>query len=246
MLVKGHPQFETQDDDGIGYGIPPIPEWQLEPSALLEESDWLGLDIDFAVWNVFVRLRAVFQRAQRTPLSTTRLHDLTCFVVHRLLLSATPDTLNRQSLTVSECIRYGIILYMFITQGPTYFSHAVILDALVDRFAEHVNRLGSIPRVLVIHGSLDLWLLAIGMVASAGTAKYHWFAERAQATFTSLHLGSWDEALVRIKSVLWLDTPHGEDIFRPHWDAFLGVSNQSTPAELTMCLSPTNTTGIIP
>lgn len=244
MLVMGHPQFETQDDDGIGYGIPPIPEWQLEHGALLKQPDWLGLDIDFAVWNVFFRLRTIFQRAQRTPLSTTRLHDLTCFVVHRLLSSAPADTMHTQSSTCSECIRYGIILYMFITQGPTYFSHAVILDALVDRFMEHVDRLGSIPRVLVIHGSLDLWLLAIGMVASSGTAKYQWFAEKAQATFTSLHMGSWDEVLARIKSVLWLDTPRGESIFRPHWDAFLGLSNRSAPTELAISL--TSASGLIP
>lgn len=244
MLVMGHPQFETQDDDGVGYGIPPIPEWQLEPGALLEKSDWLDLDIDFPVWNVFVRLRAVFQRAQRTPLSTTRLHDLTCFVVHRLLQSGVPDTVDKQSSTVSECIRYGIILYMLITQGPTYFSHTVILDALVERFVEHVGELGTIPRVLVIHGSLDIWLLAIGMVASAGTPRYQWFAERAQATFDSLHIGSWDDALARIESVLWLHTPQGEGLFRPHWDAFLGTSNQSAAATLTLRFSPA--TGMIP
>lgn len=244
MLVMGHPQFETQDDNGIGDGIPPIPEWQLEPRTLLDQSDWLGLDMDFALWNVFFHLRAICQRAQRTPLSTTRLHDLTCFVVHRLLLSGVPDGLDKQSATVSECMRHGIVLYMFITQGPTYFSHAVILDALVDRFLENVDRLGSIPRVLVIHGSLDLWLLAIGMVASAGTAKYQWFAERAQATFISLQIGSWEEVLARIKSVLWLDTPHGEGLFRPHWDVFLGLSDHLMTAELAIRLTPG--TGIIP
>src|SRR5690606_38116365 len=120
----------------------------------------------------------------------------------------------------------------------------VILDSIVDRLMEHVQKLGSIPRVLVIHGSLDLWLIAIGMVASTATAKYRWFAEKAQATFTSLYMGSWNQVLARIKSVLWLDTPRGESVFRPHWDAFLVRPNRSISAELAIRSTPAS--GIIP
>jgi hypothetical protein len=223
MLIMGHPQFETQDDVGIGDGIPPIPEWQLDSTALHDDlSELSSIDIENPVRNVFARLRNVFQRAQRIPFPTTRLHDLTCFVVHRLLLSAS-DTANPQSSPITECIRYAIILYMFIIQGLTYYSHAVIFNTIVTRFMEHLKQLESTP---CIYDSLDVWLLAIGMGASTGTTHYRWFMERAWAMAASLQLGNWNDALARIKRVLWLETLQGEDIFRPHWDAILSAANQ--------------------
>ncbi|KAJ5553489.1 hypothetical protein N7494_002867 [Penicillium frequentans] len=91
MLIMGHPQFDTQDDVGLGDGIPCIPEWQLDPTALNDLSGFNNIDVDYDVWNVFIRLRSVLERSQRMPFSPTQLHDLTCFVVHRLLLS-TPNT----------------------------------------------------------------------------------------------------------------------------------------------------------
>ncbi|OKL62738.1 hypothetical protein UA08_01130 [Talaromyces atroroseus] len=234
ILIMGHPEFETQDDVGIGDGIPPIPEWQLDSTALHDDlSELISIDVDYAVRNVFIRLRYVFQRAQRIPFSTIRLHDLTCFVVHRLLLSAS-DTANPRSSPITECIRYAIILYMFIIQGPTYYSHAVILNTTVTRFIEHLKQLESTPRA---YDSLDVWLLAIGMVASTGTAHYRWFMETARAMAASLQLGNCNDALVHIKCVLWLGTLQGEDIFRPHWDAILSAANRPGPPDLTTQLS---------
>jgi multisubunit Na+/H+ antiporter MnhF subunit len=238
MLIMGHPQFETQDDVGIGDGIPPIPEWQLDPTALHDDlSEFNSIDVDSTVKNVFLRLRNVFQRAQRIPFPTTQLHDLTCFVVHRLLLSAS-ETTNPQSSPSTECIRYAIILYMFVIHGPTYYSHAVILNTVVTRFMEHLKQLESIPRV---YDSLDVWLLAIGIVSSTGTIHYQWFMERARAMDASLALGNWDDALKRIKSILWLETLQGEDIFRPHWDAILSAVSQPAPPDFTVCVSPSST-----
>lgn len=234
MLIIGHPQFETQDDVGIGDGIPPIPEWQLDSTAPYDDlSELSSISVDYAVRNVFIRLRNIFQRAQRIPFPNTRLHDLTCFVVHRLLLSAS-DTVIPQS-PITECVRYAIILYMFIIQGPTYYSYAVILNTIVTRFIEHLKQLKSTPRV---YNSLNVWLLAIGMVASTGTTHYQWFIERARAMAASLQLGNWKDALVRIKSVLWLETLKGEDIFQPHWDAILSTMNQPGPLDFTVCVSP--------
>ncbi|RHZ70737.1 hypothetical protein CDV55_107951 [Aspergillus turcosus] len=222
LLIKGHPQFETQDDVGIGDGIPPIPEWQLDMTVLPDRIQELScLDIDYSVWNVFIRLLNAFQRAQYTPFPPARLHDLTCFVVHRLLFSA-PGMSSPQSSPVSECIRYAIILYMFTIQGPTYYSHAVILNMIVGRFMEHLTRLYSTPHV---PGSLDLWLFSNGLVASSGTPLYRWFSQRAGALATELQMTSWDEVLIRIKSILWLGTAHAEGIFRLHWDAILDGAN---------------------
>ena len=237
MLIMGHPQFETQDDVGIGDGMPPIPEWQLDSTAVRDDlSELDNIDVDYAVRNVFIRLRNVFQRAQRIPFATTRLHDLACFVVHRLLPSAS-DTVTPQSSLITECIRYAVILYMFIIQGPTYYSHEVILNSIVTRFVEYLIQLQATPRV---YDSLDVWLFAVGIVASTGTIHYQWFRERARAMTASLWLGTWDDALVLIKSVLWLDTPQGEDIFRSSWDAVLGATDQPRPLDFTVCVSPSS------
>lgn len=230
----GHPQFETQDDVGIGDGIPPIPEWQFDQTALHDDTALGSIDVHYAVRNVFIRLRNVFRRAQRVPLQNTQLHDLTCFVVHRLLLSA-PDMANPQSSPITECIRYAIILYMFLIQGPTYYSYALILNTIVTQFVEHLKRLASTPRV---YDSLDVWLLTIGMAASTSTTHYQWFMESAQAMAASLQLDNWNKALVRIKSVLWLETLQGESIFQPHWDALLNPVNQLGPL---VCLSLSST-----
>lgn len=239
MLVMGHPQFETQDDLGIGHGIPSIPEWQLDSSISQPGSFELScIEVGYAVSNVFLRLRNVFHRAQRIPFSTTRLHDLTCFVIHRLLLSAS-DTTDPQSSPITECIRYATVLYMFAIHGPTYYSHAVILNTIVTRFVAHLKQLELTPG---IHDSLNVWLLSIGMVTSTGMNQYQWFMEKTRAIAVSLQVHCWNDALIRIKSILWLETPQGEYIFRPHWDVVLNDTNKPGLPDFTVCVS-TNSTG---
>ncbi|KAL2855228.1 hypothetical protein BJX68DRAFT_253827 [Aspergillus pseudodeflectus] len=248
MLVMGHPQFNTQDDHGIGDGIPIVPEWQMDltsgssspplgPSLLIDE-----LDIDPPVKNVLLRLRAAFDRARNTPFQSTRLHDLTCFVIHRLLLSAPHCTTQPQIRTspATEAIRYAIILYMFIIHGPTYYSHAVIMDAIVGRFIASLTALDldgahHTPDAY----SLDIWSTAIGLVASAGTPSYSWFLRRAQSlincpvSYSGLQgFQTWGDVQVHIKSILWMETPQAEGIFRPHWDALLAASSTT---ETSIC-----------
>ncbi|KAK4679207.1 hypothetical protein QC764_202080 [Podospora pseudoanserina] len=218
LLVMGHPQFDTQDDAGIGDGIPPIPEWRLDLPIL---EDQLGnLNIDHPVKNVLTRLRCVFERAQSAPFPNTRLHDLTCFAVHRLLLTAAGAHVSSPT---TECIRYGIVLYMFIIQGPTYFSHAVLMNKLVTNLRQHLEQQQF---EFAAHQDVNVWLAAVGLVASANnTAHYEWFAERARAASASLQLRSWTDTLSCIKRVLWLETVHSEGIFRPHWDMFFMSSH---------------------
>lgn len=229
----GYPQFETQDDLGIGNGIPPVPEWQLGSTSIDDNSSEISSVVtDHAVRNVFIRLHILFQRAQRIPFTPSRFHNLTCFVVHRLLLSA-PDTGKSQSAPITECIRHGVLLYMFITQGSTYYSHGVILNTLVTRFIEHLEQLELTPGV---YDSLGVWLLAVGMVASFDTTHYDVLVERARDIAARLALDNWNDALICIKSVLWLDTGQGEDMFRPQWDLILGAAN-TQPPDFTVCVS---------
>ncbi|OQE43386.1 hypothetical protein PENCOP_c003G05869 [Penicillium coprophilum] len=236
MLIMGHPQFETQDDFGIGDGIPPIPEWQFDSTAHDDQLfDLSTLEVDHAVRNVFNRLRSMFQRARNIPFPVTQLHDLTCFVIHRLLLS-TPGAIPPLS-PITESIRCGIMLYMFIAQGPTYYSHAVILNTIVIRFMDHLEHLASTPRV---YDSLDVWFAAVGMVASAGTPHHLWFMKRAQDAAASLQLDNSTDTLIHIKAVLWLEKPQSEDLFRSHWDTIFNCTDQSVLSDLSVSVSPYN------
>ncbi|KXG50951.1 Protein of unknown function DUF3468 [Penicillium griseofulvum] len=234
MLIMGYPQFETQDDFGIGDGIPPIPEWQFD-SAVHDDQlfDLINTEVDYAVSNVFNRLRNIFQRARNTPFPSTQLHDLTCFVIHRLLLSAPSTTIPPLS-PMTESIRCGIILYMFIAQGPTYYSHAVILNTIVIRFMEHLEYLSSTRA----YDSLDVWFAAVGLVASAGTAHHRWFMKRAQDVAAFLQLGDFSDTLVHIKAVLWLEKPQSEDLFRSHWDTIFNCTDQSILSDLSVSVTP--------
>lgn len=234
MLVTGQPQFKTQDDAGGGDGIPPIPEWQLELAALDDHLYELGgTNIDHTVRNVFVRLRIIFQRAQRTPLPPTRLHDLVCFVIHRLL----PNTSNPQPSPPSECLRYAIILYMFIIQGTTYFSHVVVMNEILATFVKHLRSLESEANTT---DSFYVWLLAIGLVASSGTPSHQWFLETAQKIAASLQLSIWQDILMHCKWILWLDMPEAETNFRPYWDAIIVSEDRLKSSSWDLDTSPSS------
>ena len=220
MLVMRQPQFEAQDDFGTGSGVPPIPEWQLG-SFVADEGMWYpdASSCDMSTLNVFMRLRNVFQEANRTPLAPTRLHDLACFVLHRVL-AGMPDKFQMPT-PYSACIRYAIALYMFIIQGPTYYSHAVIMHDIVTQYILHLKELESSFHV---YDALDVWLHAIGLVAASDTANYQWFANRTGTIITSLGLHVWGDVFPCIKRVLWLDVTNGEAIFCTHWNGAFNIA----------------------
>ncbi|KAG0160173.1 Fungal transcriptional regulatory protein, N-terminal [Penicillium digitatum] len=235
MLIMGHPQFETQDDFGIGDGIPPIPEWQFDSTVLDDQLfDLSNIEVEYAVKNVLSRLRSIFHRVRNMPFQATQLHDLTCFVIHRLLLSAPATTISLPS-PITESIRCGVIIYMFIAQGPTYYSHAVILNTIMIRFMENLEHLTSISRV---YDSLDVWFAAVGMVASAGTPHHRWFMSRAREIAVALNLENFDVILFHIKSVLWLEKPQSEDLVRSHWDNIFSLTDQAVLSDLSISVSP--------
>nr|BAX09281.1 hypothetical protein [Aspergillus stellatus] len=232
MLVMGHPQFPTQDDLGIGDGLPLVPEWQMDLTSMSADDDpyflsTLDLLVDYEARSSLARLRHAFNRAQKLPFSSTRLHDLTCFVIHRLLLSI-PDPASSPESPFTECVRYATILHMFIIHGPTYYSHDVIMSTMVIRLINNLTLLESTSRS---YEAVDVWILAIGLVASSNTPQYQWFVRRAEAVALSLRIRDWNDALMRMKCILWLETWQGEDVFRPHWDTLL-LSNSSISTEI--------------
>lgn len=208
------PQFEVQDDFGRGSGIPPIPEWQLNSFTANEEVWYPNEDrCDILTMNVFLRLRHVFHQANSVPLTPSNLHDLASFVIHRLL-SPAPGAQTAPSTPYSDSIRYAIVSYMFSIQGPTYYPHGAILQDIMTQYIANLDKLESSFHTYDV---LDVWLQAIGLVGTAGTADYQWFSSRIKTLTTSLSLKTWEDVFKCIKRVLWLDSPNSEAMFSAHW-----------------------------
>ena len=219
MLITGIPQFETQDDLGAGHGISSIPEWYLNSPVRRHNPSVLEDFItDEAVLNVFIRLRNVFERAQHVPLSTTQLHDLTCFVMHRLLPPKSDPTTSSDS-PLTECMRYGIILYMLSIHGTTYYPHTFLLDQILTRLESQLAILDITQ--LPTYTPSFLWLLTTAMAASTGTEHYQRLSGRARAVAMSLQLSAWKEIIRPVREVLWLESSQYEGLFQPHWDKIL-------------------------
>jgi hypothetical protein len=219
MLVMGSPQFSTQDDFGCGDGIAPSPQWHLCATQLHPPPQYLDqLDVDPSVANVLVRLRTIFHDSNLSCLSTTDLHDLTCFVVHRLLSLPTPAQDIPQPSILSECIRLSMALYMFIIHGPTYYSHAAILYSITVQLKTRLDCLTTQP---LTHDALAIWLLSVGMVSSIGTPDYQWFMGQADSAKASLGLQTWEDILIRLKNVLWLEKHQGAALFQRQWGVVL-------------------------
>jgi hypothetical protein len=89
-----------------------------------------------------------------------------------------------------------------------------------------------------VYDALDIWLLAIGTAASAGTPNYHCFTEKIQGVCAYLHLTDFHDVLTYIRSICWLGGSQGEDMLRPHWNVNFVDNNQLGPAEVALDLSP--------
>ena len=203
MLVMGHPQFDIQDDNDDSPLVPHVLEWDDD-----QTTQWLGQAIDPFVRGLLLRLRGIFHSPKSHIMTSTRLHDLTCYVIHQLLLA--PGNANE---TLSECVRYGIILYMFVIHGTTYYSHHLMLETIVDRLLHHLGEAEAISDSLIV------WLTAVGLVGATDTKQYPRFREMAISNAERLQVTGWDEILVHLQLVLWLPREDKLQLFRSHWDA---------------------------
>ena len=219
LLVTGSPQFETQDDQGRGNGVSAIPQWQYEVSteSLPANSlDFSALGIDPILSNTIAKIRSIFVsvHASNSPqiLSTTILHDFTCFILHRLL-SLRPSTSlasDTGHANISECVGAAMAIYMFIAHGPTYYSHAAILNSLLLQVRYNLEFLSTsgVPEPLI------LWVLSVGAVAAAGTDEILWFRERVSTLCTKLDLRCWEDFQEYLNRVL---EPKPENLFQQLW-----------------------------
>jgi hypothetical protein len=169
------PQFETQDDFGLGDGISALQQWKCgsveNRESNLLDVDALGLDPDLG--NIVTRLRAVFH--DPLVLSATDLHDLTCFALHRLMSLPSPTNADSRSSNASKCLRYAIPAYMFIVHGATYYSHLHIINALIIQRQCHI---GPLLLSTECENSLLIWLLSVGAVHLLVLLKAHGSAHK--------------------------------------------------------------------
>ncbi|KAF2844844.1 hypothetical protein T440DRAFT_409339 [Plenodomus tracheiphilus IPT5] len=224
LILTQRPQFATQDDCGIGAGIAPILQWiqAAKPSTGLPITPLDGLDLDLATSETLRRLRKVLHDSNSSGLSTTDLHDLTCFVLHRMLgqLSVNDSDNAREILLTSECVRKAASLYMLNIHGPTYFSHAGLQQTLVQDLRACLDTL-LLP-LLVSHSSVALWLLSVGMVSSEDEHELQWFNQQAKEAIRTLNISSWQTILAQMRMVLWFNSRQMERLSRDRWKTILG------------------------
>ncbi|TVY14005.1 hypothetical protein LARI1_G008087 [Lachnellula arida] len=219
MLVTGAPQFQTRDDFGFGSGIGSIPQWQL--AGLDSEHMALDdLDVDPAMSNIISRLRIIFHEPRLSRLTSTELHDLTCYVSHKLLLLPPLSSANPMRSAISECLRYALALYMLILHGTTYYSHADLASTIMIYLKTHLE---ALARMNYVHGPLGTWAISMGMVAGVGTKDHQWFMDQARMAKIAFGLQTWEDVLVSLENILWMRTEQLE-LFRQKWREILKVT----------------------
>jgi hypothetical protein len=208
-----------------------VKQWQGHLSNANTDPDLLDLDaigLNPALINIINRLRSVFgtfiSSQNSVNLSATDLHDLTSFTLHRLL--SLPRLINNV-YSISECLRYGVSIYMFIIHGPTYYSHLHVLDILVSELQSQLTSLSE-PQE-----SLFIWLLLVGAAASAGMNSANWFREKVVTISVALDLHSWDSVEIHLRRVLWLKT-RSQVLFRSVWEEIISSDSIITVARARM------------
>lgn len=226
MLLLGSPQFEAQDGFGFGNGVEPIFQWRLDYLDVIhgvESTESWTSDLDSHTRNVLIHLRYIFSQndskdektIQSFP-NTDDLHDLTCYVLHRLLLPSS-DYLS----PFSECIRYSVAIYMLLIHGPTYYSHAQFLGSLTLQLQGHLK---ALPISTSLYPT-RLWCSLAGILSSSGTNENEWFQDYALALSATMGLQDWNDAQTHLRSVLW-DEHRSGTVFRAAWKQIISCRSR--------------------
>lgn len=237
MLVMEDPQFPIKEDAGDGDGISAIPQWQLALTDAETQGESLAtLNVTPAMNDTLSRLRRILHHPWHSSLTNTQLHDLTCFIVHKLLLlppltdTSTDADANPSRWAASECLRYATALYMLILHGTTYYSHVGLANAIIRQLRYHLVALqeaAAISMTARAPSPLEIWALSVGMVATTGNGlhrDHEWFMDRARASAAALGVSKWDDVVPHLQAILWVRMPQ-EELFRQEWErAFVKTS----------------------
>ena len=225
MILTQTPQFDVQDDLRLGDGIAAIPQWFHLQTVSRDEipCGFLNLELDPSISDVFLRLRHLFRVSHEHNLSTTDLHDLTCYILHKLLAWSPDESQpgHANLIATSQSIRCAVALYMLIIHGPTYFSHAHLQSSLVAELRRSIRSL--LPMFAIENGPLALWVLIVGMAASQDALTSGWFTAKATTVARGLELRTWDDILQCMEGVVWYKTQRGEEHFRQQWEEALSI-----------------------
>ncbi|UPX16783.1 uncharacterized protein EKO05_0007169 [Ascochyta rabiei] len=224
MVIMQSPQFPTQDDYGCGHGIAPISQWY-EATNNIHSAAPTTLEIpimDPEITDVLCRLHNLFDSSQYL-LTSTDLHDLTLFVVHRLLLWSPRPQIDGFpfDLAGSGSVRHALVLYLLMIQGPTYFSHAHLQYATAIKLQAQLEH--TWYTILHSYSSLAVWLLSVGMASSDGAAEAQWFTTQACTAVEALHLQAWDDVVIRLREIVWLDSRTAEPLLQRKWDEIFAL-----------------------
>ncbi|KAI5458810.1 hypothetical protein BGZ63DRAFT_52493 [Mariannaea sp. PMI_226] len=221
MLVMGAPQFQVADDSRRGDGISPTPQWQLAcADSDVQQGAHNDFDADPAITEILVYLRYIFQRTRLSHLTSTELHDLTCFVVHKLLLLPPLSPADRSRSAVSECLRYSSALYMLIIHGTTYYSHLGLAHNILLQLQSHLEALAQTE---YFNGAVGIWVLSVCMETTMGMANCEWFIKQAFSVAIALGLQTWDDVVKQLNGILWLRTRHSVTL-RQKWEEILATT----------------------
>lgn len=208
----------------------PPRQWTQAASSTYDQRQhpFHNVDMDLKTRKNLLILNHILHNSNTTNLPTADLHDLACFVLHRLLasipvehVSATPSSL------VTNSAQYAAALYMLVLHGPTYFSHAFLQHKLIAKLQSHLEALDSTSTPQP--DTLLLWLVSVGLVASQGTPEAEWFINQASSLAGSLQLFTWSSILSSLKSILWLDRPHAALMFQNCWEDIFSTHTHVIP-----------------
>ncbi|TWU72700.1 hypothetical protein ED733_003945 [Metarhizium rileyi] len=220
MLVSCRPQFHINEDVD-GDGVLPSLQWQLASGNMDSHSPRpCDFDIDPRVGDVLARLRYIFHE---TDMTTTELHDLTCFAIHKLLSLEPPSCDGSKEdypYLASESLRYALVLYLLIVHGTTYYSHIHLATFLAKQLKDHLHHLP------VAGGSCDsfnIWAVSIGMASSFDQGDRRWFVSQANSARLSLDLNCWGDVLLHLETILWLKTSKADLV----WSGWQGIFSKT-------------------
>lgn len=194
------PQFST-DNHGDAEGLPAISQWYKSSfDTACPYSPFLpGLEVEEDILFIMTRLKDILHQDDMGSLSSNEFHDLTCFVMHRLLELSGPTTARRSS--VSESIRLALALFMLTIHGPTYFSHAHLHQNLVSQLKDQAQN--SLDVLIRRNESLALWILFVGMANAYGSSGYLWFYQKAHLLIKDTTLITSESMRSKLREVLW-------------------------------------------
>ncbi|KAF5680077.1 hypothetical protein FHETE_621 [Fusarium heterosporum] len=212
LLVTGFPQYPVQDDIAIGDGVAPTLQWLLA-AAFVEVQDPVveALQLEPSIADILARLRGIFHQPNASSFLRDELHDLTCFVVHKLLL-VPPLTNSPQS----ECLRCAMALYMLIIHGTTYYTHTELANSIIQRLKSQLQPLAGKTGGLMFD-SLQIWVLSVTITSASDPTDIQWLTYAAKIAANAMGLQSWDDVIFYLRNILWLETERANTI-RHQWD----------------------------